>query len=161
MKNLSDFVLDTIKNTNLRSNLSNSQRVGLNSLKQKDNLHISVSDKCGDFFVTAANAYKVLTVDHIKENNNVYKFVPPTTHRHGVVNQVKCLTEVTYKNQLNAKSDSIEKQCNELWKEIVEMRSVDSKFANLFYGHNTTLPTLYTLVKPIKYNQGLIYHQKD
>ena len=29
MKNLSDFVLDTIKNTNLRSNLSNSQRAGV------------------------------------------------------------------------------------------------------------------------------------
>ena len=68
---------------------------------------------------------------------------------------MKCPTEVTYKNQLNAKRDSIEKQCNELWKEIVEMRSIEPKFANLFYSHNTTLPTLYTLVKTHKVPPGV------
>ena len=128
---------------------------GLNSLERRDNLHISVSDKCGDFLVSTAIAYKTLTIDHIKENDNVYKFVPPTRHRQGEINQVKCPTEVTYRNQLNAERDSIERQCNELWKEIVEMRSIDNKFAMLFYSHNTTLPTLYTLVKTHKVPPGV------
>ena len=119
MKNLSDFVLNTIKSTNVPSNLSNFQLAGLNSLNQRDNLHISVSDKCGDFVVSTANAYKTLTIDHIKENDNVYKFVPPTRHRQGEINQVKCPTEVTYRNQLNAKRVSIERQCNEFGRKLL------------------------------------------
>ena len=78
MKNLSTFVIDTVKNSDVKPNLNKSQLSGLKSLRSRDNLHIAVSDKCGDFVVSTARAYKSLTIQHITSNVDVYQWVPPT-----------------------------------------------------------------------------------
>ena len=155
MRNLSDFVINTIKNSTVKTNLTRSQITALKSLKQKQNIHFSVSDKRGEFVIATAEAYKCLTIEHIKSNNSVYQWVRPTRHRLGTTSYVKYPTEVTYRNQINSKRDSIKDQCNGLWSEIVEARGIEKKFAALFYAHNTTLPTLYTLVKTQKIPPGV------
>ena len=58
MNNFSKFVMETIKNSKPKSNLTSSQHAGLKSLKRREDIHISVSDKCGDFVVTTNEAYK-------------------------------------------------------------------------------------------------------
>ena len=105
--------------------------------------------------VATAEAYKCLTIEHIKSNNSVYQWVQPTRHKLGTTSYVKCPTEVTYRNQINSKRDSIKDQYNRLWNEIVEARSIEKKFAALFYAYNTTLPTLYTLVKTHRIPPGV------
>ena len=72
MKNLSTFVIDTVKSSDVKPNLNKSQLSGLKSLRSRDNLHIAVSDKCGDFVVSTARAYKFLTIQHITSNVDVY-----------------------------------------------------------------------------------------
>ena len=37
-----------------------------------------------------------------------------------------------------------------VWENICQRRNVPSKFRDLFLNHNTTLPTLYTLIKTHK-----------
>ena len=78
IRNLSDFVINTVKNSTVKTNLTRSQITALKSLKQKQNIHFSVSDKCGEFVVANAEAYKCLTIEHIKSNNSVYQWVQPT-----------------------------------------------------------------------------------
>ena len=40
----------------------------------------------------------------------------------------------------------IENQCNMVWENICQRRNIPPKFRDLFLNHNTTLPTLYTLI---------------
>ena len=150
MKNLSMFVMDTIKNSDIKPNLNKCQLAALKSIRNRDNLHIAVSDKCGDFVVSTANAYKSLTIQHIKSNVDVYKWIPPTRQINGESRQVKCPTEIIYKLQINNKRDFIEMQCNTTWREIVNERGIEKRTAALFFSHNTSLPTLYTLLKTHK-----------
>ena len=84
------------------------------------------------------------------DNPEVYKWVPPTHTYRGNESQVKTPTDVTYRNQINNKRIMIENQCNMVWENICQRRNVPSKFRDLFLNHNTTLPTLYTLIKTHK-----------
>ena len=72
-----EVMMDTIKNSDIKPNLNKCQLAALKSIRNRDNLHIAVSDKCGDFVVSSANAYKSLTIVHIKSNVDVYKWIPP------------------------------------------------------------------------------------
>ena len=149
MKNLS-FVTDTIKNSDIKPNLNKCQLAALKSIRNRDNLYIAESDKCGDFVVPSANAYKSLAIQLIKSNVDVYKWIPPTRQINGESRQVKCHSEITYKLQINNKRDLIESQCNTTWREIVNERGIEKRTAALFFSHNTILPTLYTLLKTHK-----------
>ena len=108
------------------------------------------SDKSGDFIVSNIDAYKGITISHIKSNDEVYKWIPPTRKKQGVPVEVKCPTETTYVNQLENKRSQIESECNRVWSDICIRRDIGSKFANLFHSTNTTLPVLYTLTKTHK-----------
>ena len=151
MHGLTEFVTKTLKQTQLSCNLTKQHKSGLKSLQQrKDTLHISVSDKCGEFVVSSSETYKRQIINHFLDNPEVYKWVPPTRTYRGNESQVKTLTDVTYRNQINNKRIMIENQCNMVWENICQRRNVPSKFRDLFLNHNTTLPTLYTLIKTHK-----------
>ena len=90
------------------------------------------------------------TNGHILDNPEVYKWVPPTRTYRGNESQVKTPTDVTYRNQISNKRIIIENQCNMVWDNICQRRNVPFKFRDLFLNHNTTLPTLYTLIKTHK-----------
>ena len=113
-------------------------------------LLISKSDKSGDFVVSNINTYRSITINHIKTNEDVYRWVPPTRMRQGRNVEVKFATETTYTNQLENKSSQIEKECNRVWLDICERRGFGKSFARLFHSTNTTLPVLYTLTKTHK-----------
>ena len=160
MNNFSKFVMETIKNSKPKSNLTSSQHAGLKSLKRREGIHISVSDKCGDFVVTTNEAYKKLTIHHLK-SNDVYRWVEPTRQAGGEIVKVKCPTDITYRNQLKNKRDMIENQCNSVIEDIVVNRGLDRKFYTLLSSHNTTLPTIYTLIKTHKVPSGVDISTKE
>ena len=144
---LSTFVINTVKTSVVNVNLSRDQLTGYKSLKARTDLQIMKSDKSGDFVVSNIDAYKGITINHIKSNDEVYKWIPPTRKKQGVPVEVKCPTETTYINQLENKRSQIESECNRVWSDICIRRDIGSKFANLFHSTNTTLPVLYTLTK--------------
>ena len=61
-------------------------------------------------------------------------------------NTYRCNLQESNKQQ----EDNVENQCNMVWENICQRRNVPSKFRDLFLNHNTTLPTLYTLIKTHK-----------
>ena len=69
---LSKFVLSTVRKSELNSNLNRDQLSGFKSLKARSDLHISKSDKSGDFVVSNINTYRSITINHIKTNEDVY-----------------------------------------------------------------------------------------
>ena len=151
MHGLTEFVTGILKQTQLSCNLTKQQKSGLKSLQQrKDNLHISVSDKCGEFVISSSEIYRRQTINHILDNPDVYKWVTPTRIYRGSEAKVKTPTDVTYRNQINNKRIMIENQSNMVWENICQRRNIPPKFRNLFLNHNTTLPTLYTLIKTHK-----------
>ena len=147
---LSTFVINTVKTSVVNVNLSRDQLTGYKSLKARTYLQIMKSDKSGDFVVSNIDAYKGITINHIKSNDEVYKWIPPTQKKQRVPVEVKCPTETTYINQLENKRSQIESECNRVWSDICIRRDIGSKFANLFHSTNTTLPVLYTLTKTHK-----------
>lgn len=155
MNNFGKFVIDTIRNSNVKTNLTRSQLEGLESLKKREGIHISLSDKCGDFVVSTSHAYKQLTILHLKNNSSVYRWIEPTREVKGSTVQVLIPTDITYNNQLKNKKNSIEKECNVTIQDIVEKRGLGRRFLNLLLSHNTTLPTIYTLVKTHKIAPGV------
>ena len=75
---LSTFVINTVKTSVVNVNLSRDQLTGYKSLKARTDLQIMKSDKSGDFVVSNIDAYKGITIYHIKSNDEVYKWIPPT-----------------------------------------------------------------------------------
>ena len=147
MNKLSTFIINTIKTSAVNINLNRDQLAGYKSLKARTDLQISKSDKSGDFVVSNIDTYKEITINHIKSNEEVYKWIPPTRKKQGVSVEVKCPTETTYSNQLENKRLQIETQRNRVWSDICIRREIGSKFGNLFHSTNTTLSVLYTLSK--------------
>ena len=150
MNKLSTFVVTTIRTSDVKVNLNRDQLAGFKSLKTRKDLQISKSDKSGDFVVSNINAYRNITINHIKTNEEVYRWIAPTRMRQGINLEVKCPTEITYNNQLENKRSQIERECNQVWSNICEQRGFGKKFARLFHSTNTTLPVLYTLTKTHK-----------
>ena len=77
--------------------------------------------------------------------------------------KVKSATDITYRNQLKNKRDMIENQCNSVTviEDIVVNRGLDRKFYTLLISHNTTLPTIYTLIKTHKVPSGVDISTKE
>ena len=75
--------------------------------------------------------------------------------------KVKCPTDITYRNQLKNKRDMIENQSNSVIEDIVVNRGLDKKFYTLLSSHNTTLPTIYTLIKTHKVPSGVGISTKE
>ena len=106
MNKLSTFVVSTVRTSEVKDNLNRDQLAGFKSLKARKDLQISKSDKSGDFVVSNISAYRSITINHIKSNEEVYQWIPPTRMRQGQNVEVKRPTEITYTNQLEKKTIS-------------------------------------------------------
>ena len=71
------FVLNLLNNEMPQKNLTLTQRKALHELKLDPDLHISVSDKCGELVVTEKKTHKELTLRHLQETP-VYEQIMPT-----------------------------------------------------------------------------------
>ena len=117
--------------------------VGLKSLNSRTDLHISKSDKCGDFVVTQ----REVTLYHIYSNPDVYKYLPPKRKENGSLVNIRHPTETSFRNQIKTTCEELQTKANNLWWELARNHDFSSKFTNVFLTHHSTLPTLYTLVK--------------
>ena len=66
LTHLNKFVTKTMKNAKIMDNLTHQQRTGLKSHRKREDLHISVSDKCGEFVVTTKETHKQVTSAHLE-----------------------------------------------------------------------------------------------
>ena len=147
---LNKYILDTYKSVKLKCNLSRAEMAGLKSLSARTDIHISKSDKCGDFVVSQRDSYREITLHHINSNPDVYKYLPPKRKDKGLLVEVRRPTETSFRNQINTTCDELQTKANTLWSEIARAHDFSSKFTNVFFSHHCTLPTLYTLVKTHK-----------
>ena len=83
LRRLHRFVSNTIKEAEVTPNLTTQQKAGIRSLKSRENLHISVSDRGGDFVVADKLVHRSLTINHITTTAGVYKGIHPTTTHNG------------------------------------------------------------------------------
>ena len=149
---LGNFITRTLEcqKDNISCNLSVSEQESLTLLKARENLHVSVSDKCGEFVVTNLKTYKDTTINHIKTTSGAYEFVRPTRVVDGVTLPTKKPTETTYRNQLKSMRNLLESQCNKVWSDMCERRGITEKNKKSLLTHHSTLPTMYTLLKTHK-----------
>ena len=156
LKQLSVYVVNQIRNTTFKSNLNHDHAKGLKSLiAKRESLHISVSDKSGEFVVTNRDAHKALTEHHLS-SAGVYKYVPPTrTYSDGRgIQPISSPTDITFLRQIKTKAAAIESECNTLWSIICKKHNFDSKTLDLFCNHNSQLPKMYVLLKTHKFDAG-------
>ena len=136
LKQLHIFIQRQISHAKLKFN---SQAAGSKSLKErKAELHISVSDKGGEFVVMNRNSHKDLTSNHIT-STGVYTFVPPTRKYQEQLREVKKTTETTYSRQISAMLSNLESQAISLWSSIYEKRGISGHMSCWSSSMRTTL----------------------
>ena len=118
--------------------------------KRKEDLHISVSDKGGEFVVMDRQIQKSITEHHINSmcEKGVYKFIPPSRGTRTIAKP----TEYSYSNSIASSRNNLESEANTLWSTICEKVSLDKKFSDLFISRDSNLPTMYILIKTHKTN---------
>ena len=147
---LNNYILNIISSTKVESNLSKSEMIGLKSLKKRDNISITISDKGGDFVVTSNNFQNYITQHHINSNPEVYNYVPPTRWYCGVLREIANPTENTFKSQIQNKVYMLESLCNDKLQELTNDKIQDWRFHKTFATHNSSLPTMYMILKTHK-----------
>ena len=132
------------------SNLSRSQQQGLKSLlKKKEDLHFSVSDKCGEFVVTTAAEHHTITHSHL-ESNNIYQKIMPTRKVKGQTVEILNPTRFHHTQLIKRKTKELTETSNKLWRDIVGKRDLPFMYQNLMSVSGATMPCIYTLVKTHK-----------
>ena len=148
---LSQSIINVMKDSTVQPNLTRDQQRGLRTLSaRQDELHLSVSDKCGEFVVSSSHVHTTLTENHITSSVGVYKHVVPSRNYQGEQRPIVNVSDISYRAQLNNKCEDLENKCNKLIEDICKKNELDSKFEDILKVHNTTLPTMYTLVKTHK-----------
>ena len=120
LKMLNNYILNIASSTKVESNPSNSksEKIGLKSLKKRDNISITISDKGGDFVVTSNNFQNFTTQHPINSNPDVYNYVPPTRRYCGVLRETTNPTENKFKSQIQSKDYMLESLCNDELQEL-------------------------------------------
>jgi len=155
---LKNFIITETKKTasSITPNLTVSEQKGLKLLlARKNDLHFSVSDKGGEFVINTVKSHKDITIHHLKTTPSVYKWIPPTRKQNGVIVNVKCPTDTSFRNQIKSVRLDLENKCNKLLSDICNKHSVNTKFVNLLSTHHTSLPTMYTLIKTHKLDPNI------
>ena len=161
LKQLNNYVLELFQHSKVPFNLSPSEARGLKLLKaRRSELHISVSDKGGEFVVMKRNDQKQLTNHHIM-STGVYKYLPPTRKQGGVLKPIANTTTTSFQRQIKSMTSVLEEKCNKLWSNICERRNLGSDMCELYKAHNTQLPTLYVLIKTHKFDTSDITENTD
>lgn len=149
LSQLNRHVLDLAARNQYKSNLSQSQKTGLRSLKSRDDLHISQSDKCGEFVIATKDTHKQLTTDHL-EQNSIYRYIAPTKKVRGVSTAINEPTKQQYIQQIKHKTTQLEAEANKLWKDASKKHDFDYKHTLLVNTTNSVLPCMYTTIKTHK-----------
>ena len=161
LKQLNNFILKLLSKVKVKFNSTHDQAVGFKLLKsKKSQLHISVSDKGGEFVVMNTDQHKALTEHHLT-SPDVYQYVPPTRRTGGTVKNIKKPTEASFSRQIKSKVENLETTCNELWASICQKRGFNSQIEDFFKSHNTRLPTMYVQIKTHKFDVGEITPTSD
>ena len=108
---------------------------------KKDSLHISVSDKGGEFVVMEKPVQCELTEHHLTTYGGVYRFIPPTRKYQGNVIQIATPTGVSYSRQTKSRTEKVQEAVNCLWIEISDTRNFSPEVRRFFLGYDTQLPT--------------------
>ena len=159
VKQLQQFIVKKLDDTTLRPNLTKQQSEGLKSLKQKsEDLHISVSDKCGEFVVSTTQDHHALTQLHIDLAAENYKPVPPSRVVRGTgrVVEIENPTDLQYQKHKNKLVKDMETRCNDLWKSIAYSRGFPEPLKRYLTTHRATMPTMYCTIKSHKVKQGTL-----
>ena len=150
LKMLNNYIINIVSSTKVESNLSKSEAIGIKSLKKRDNISITISDKGGDFMVTSNNFQDYITQHHINSNPDVYKFVPPTRRYCGIIKEIANPTENTFRSQIKNKVQLLEEVCNDKLRELTNDKIQDWRFHKTFSTHHSSLPTMYVMLKTHK-----------
>ena len=149
-KMLNNYIINIVSSTKVESNLSKSEAIGIKSLKERDNISITISDKDGDFAVTSNNFQDYITQHHINSNPDVYKFVPPTRQYCGIMKEIANPTENTFRSQIKNKVQLLEELCIDKLRELTNDKIQDWRFHKTFSTHHSSLPTMYVMLKTHK-----------
>ena len=144
-----------MKNAKITDNLTHQQRTGLKSLKRRENLHISVSDKCGEFVVTTKETHKHVISARL-ESTSIYEYIPPTRKVKNTVITINNPTDLQYSRQILNKTSQLEADANKIWKDICVKHDFDFKVWMNFNSVNCTLPRLYVNVKTHKFVEEVL-----
>lgn len=161
LKQLNNFVIELFQRAKVPFNLTPTEAKGLKLLKnRRSELHISVSDKGGEFVVMKRDDQKNLTTHHI-DSTGVYQFLPPTRKQNGVLKPISTPTPTSYHRQIKSMTTLLEEKCNKLWSDICDKRQLGSDVKEYFKVHTTQLPTMYVLIKTHKFNISAITENSD
>ena len=151
LSQLNKFVIATMQNAKVESNLTRHQRSGLKALKRREDVHVSVSDKCGEFVITTKQIHKQITLEHL-DTTEVYQFIPPTRKCNSGYTSITNPTETHYSRQIQRKTTQLEDGANKIWKDICINHNFDYKLWMNFNSVNSVLPCLYVNVKTHKFD---------
>ena len=127
----------------IHPNYTDNQGKALKKLKENNNLHISVSDKCSEFVIMPTNHQIQATEAHLS-NENVYRKLP-------MPSDDKAITK-----SLNTLTVKLENKVNGLFREICMKRKLPDRFYNFISSHHTVLPVAYVTIKTHKYQGATI-----
>lgn len=151
-----------LEHTKIQFNLSHQEAAGLKSLKSRlQDIHISVSDKGGEFVVTDRDLQQELTQNHLDTNSGVYEAIHPTRKCKGEWVEVRRPTQTTYQNQISWYTSHLEKECNHLWGDICVSRGFGDQMYKALKSTNTRLPCMYVLVKTHKFDADSLCSPED
>ena len=119
---------------------------------KRSELHISVSDKGGEFVVMRSSGQKQLTTHHVTTNTGVYKYIPPTRKQDGVLKPIARPTDISFHRQIKSTINMLEDKCNTLRTKISAHRNLGPEMCEFYKTHNTQLPTLYVLIMTHNFN---------
>ena len=140
-----------MRNAKIDNNLTRQQRSGLKSLRKRDDIHVSVSDKCGEFVVATKDTHKQMTLDHLQATS-VYKYIPPTRKSNNNYVTITNPTEIQLSRQILRKTTQLENDANKIWKDICVKHDFDYKVWMKFNSVNCVLPCMYVNVKTHKFD---------
>ena len=144
------FVQDLVSNTNPQDNLTRFQKDGLRSLLTDRTLHVSVSDKCGEFVVTTKDTHRHLTENHLQETA-VYQRVLPTRKINGRIVSVAEPTSQQLTQLIKKKTENLVKESNNLRKKISSQRNLDDDYKRrIRVPDHVSLPVMYVQIKTRK-----------
>ena len=122
----------------------------LRSLLTDRTLHLSVSDKFGEFVVTTKDTHRHLTENHLQETA-VYQRVLPTRKINGRTVSVAEPTSQQLTQLIKKKTENLVKESNNLWKKISSQRNLDDDYKRrIRVPDHVSLPVMYVQIKTNK-----------
>ena len=150
LANFNRFVLNLVETHKHQDNLTRPQKQALHALRSDRSIHVSVSDKCGEFVVTTKETHQTLTEKHLEETA-VYQRVLPTRKVQGQTVEVSDPTPQQKTQLIKRKTTQLIQDSNDLWKRVAAQRGLEDDYTRrIKVPDNVSLPVLYVLIKTHK-----------